>query len=73
MTQLKPVTLKECPFCENANAGVMVGGDECYVKCLICGARGPSIQMMTENALDFALNAWNDRGRGVVAYTETRS
>lgn len=67
MRQLKPVTLKECPFCENLKAGVMIDGDECYVKCLLCGARGPGIQMTNHHPLDFAANAWNDRGRDVWA------
>lgn len=46
-----------CPFCKNADVGVVNDGvvDECYhVECNACGARGPEASSRTE-----AMKLWN--------------
>lgn len=61
----EPITLMSCPFCGSDHLTSM---QVSYIKCLICGCRGPEC-----TTLEGALRSWNVRPALATADGEAKS
>lgn len=57
-------TLKPCPWCVRQQVIVDVAASGCFVRCRLCGARGPLVYEDSD-----AVELWNKRAKGAEVST----